>query len=102
MTCFCSQEHVPYIYHKNKDWTVAISIIILLWLFTKAVTGKGRLETHYYFLNILFNSFIEDGHDIITEEDIFKAFKYRGGMAITEVMLLNASTLNGLIVQNKL
>ena len=74
-TCFSSQEHVPYIYHKNKEWTVGLSIMISLWIFTESGTGKVRLDTHYSLLNIFLKSFIEDGHDITTEEDIFKAFK---------------------------
>ena len=36
LTWFSSQEHVPYIYHKNKEWTVALSIMILLWIFTES------------------------------------------------------------------
>ena len=75
--------------------------MISLWLFTESGSGKGRLDTHYPFLNILFKSSIEDGYDITTEEDIFETLKYRGGMAGAIAMLLDASTLNGPIVQKK-
>ena len=37
-TCFSSHEHVPCIYHKNKEWTVVLFIMILLWLFTESGT----------------------------------------------------------------
>ena len=72
--------------------------MLSLWIFTKSGTGKGRLDTHHAFLNILLKSFIENGHDIKTEEDIFESLKYRGGMDVTIAMLLDASTLNGPIV----
>ena len=50
-------------------------------------------------MNIFLRSFIEDGHEITTEDDIFEALKCRGGVAGTTAMLLYESTLNGTIVQ---
>ena len=75
--------------------------MISLWIFTESGTGKVRLDTHYSLLNIFLKSLIEDGHDMTTEEGIFEALKYRGGMYGTIAMLLDTSTLNGHIVQTK-
>ena len=100
-SCFSSQEHIPYIHHNNKDWAKNLAIAIALWIFSEPGTGKGRLDTHFSFVNIKFRSYIEDDHDITTEEDIFIALGYRGGMAGTTVVLLNASTLDGKILDKK-
>ena len=48
------------------------------WIFTKAQTGKGQLDTHYSFVNTKFRAYIEDGNDITIKEDIFKSFWEQG------------------------
>lgn len=91
-TCFASQELIPFIYHLN-----AIPDLpkIKRWIFTEAQTGRGRLDTHFSYLNVVMKSYVEDGNDIDLEEDIFKAMSYHGEVARTTVVLLDARKLKG-------
>ena len=63
--------------------------------FTEAQTGRGRLDTHFSYINIILRSYVEDGHNIDLEEDIVRALSYRGGLSGTTVVLVEASDLTG-------
>ena len=91
-TCFASQDMMPYIYHLNDELS---GIKFVKWIFTEAQTGRGRLDTHFSYINIMLRSYVEDGHNIDLEEDIVKALSYRGGLAGTTVVLVDASDLTG-------
>ena len=89
-SCFSSLDLIPFIYNLNKkaihDKTMPL---ISKWIFTEAQTGRGRLDTHFSFVN----SYVADGNDIATENDIFKAMQFNGGIAGCDVLLLNLSKL---------
>lgn len=93
-SCFSSLDLIPFIYNLNKkaihDNTIPL---ISKWIFTEAQTGRGRLDTHFSFVNLLTHSYVADGNDIATESDIFKAMQFNGGIAGCNVLLLNLSNL---------
>jgi hypothetical protein len=91
-TCFASQELIPFVYHLNGT---SDGPKVRRWIFTEAQTGRGRLDTHFSYLNVVMKSYVEDGNDIDVEEDIFKALSYNGGVAGTTAVLLDASNLEG-------
>ena len=95
-TCFASQDLIPFIYHINEDLA---GLNIAKWIYTEAQTGRGRLDTHFSYINIMLKSYVEDGHNIDLEEDIVKALSYRGGIAGTTVVLVDASDLTGTTLQ---
>ena len=83
---------IPFIHHLNAENS---SVKIKRWIFTEAQTGRGRLDTHYSYVNIVLKSYVEDGHDIDMEEDIFKALSFRDGLAGTTVVLVDGSQHKG-------
>ena len=91
-TCFSSQELIPYISQLNDELS---DITIVKWIYTEAQTGRGRLDTHFSYINIMLKSYIEDGFNIDLEEDIVKALSHRGGIAGTTVVLVDGSDLTG-------
>lgn len=99
-SCFASQNHIPFILHLNEE-NKRHGIRISRWIFTEAQTGKGVLDTHFSYLNVIFMSYVEDGNVITVEEDIFNAIKYRNGLAGTTALLLNAQQLHGPITSKK-
>ena len=92
-TCFASQELIPFIYHLNEKSRQEGRPIITDWIFTEAQTGRGRLDTHFSFVNIVLKSFVEDGNNIDLEEDIFNALSFKGGIAGATVILFDCSAL---------
>ena len=91
-TCFSSQDLIPYIYQLNQE---LVGIKFVKWIYTEAQTGRGRLDNHFSYINIMLKSYIEEGHNIDLEEDIVNALSYRGGIEGTNVGLVNASDLTG-------
>lgn len=100
-TCFASQEHIPFIYHMNKEFRTKNMPIISKWLFTEAQAGRGRLDTHFSYLNTVFKSFVEDGNDILTEEHVIDALAFDGGIAGTTGILLDCANLQGETISKK-
>ena len=70
-------------------------LAIIVWLFNEAQTSKGRLDTHFSFVNIKFRAFVEAGNDITTEADIYEALQHEGGIRGNTVMWLDGWKLNG-------
>ena len=65
--------------------------IIVIWLFTEAQTGRGRLDAHFSFINFILISYVEDGNNIDLEEHIINALKFCGGTVGTTGILLDCS-----------
>eukprot|EP00957_Ditylum_brightwellii_P186058 14165766-Ditylum_brightwellii.AAC.1 len=59
--------------------------IISKWIYTEAQTGRGRLDTHFSYLNLVLKAYIEDGNDMVLEEHILSAIAFRGGVTGTTV-----------------
>ena len=45
-------------------------------MFTEAQTGRGRLDTHFYIVNHVLKSFVEDGNDVIVEKTSLKHWDF--------------------------
>lgn len=100
-SCFASQELIPFIYHTNKESQIKKMPIISKWIFTEAQTGRGKLDTHFSYLNKVFKSFVEDGNNILIEEDILEALAFDDGVAGTTGILLDCSKLTGEAISKK-
>ncbi len=100
-SCFASQELIPFIYHLNAESQVNGCPKISTWIFTEAQTGRGRLDTHFSYLNLILKAFVEDGNDIMLEENILQAMAFRGGIAGTTAVLLDVGNLPGTSISKK-
>ena len=87
---FASQELIPFIYHMNK---VPAMPKTTRWIFTEPCTDRGRLDTHFSYINLILKSFVEDGNNVDMEKHIFEALAFRGGVAGTTAVLLDFSNL---------
>lgn len=95
-SCFASHDNIPYLYHLNKEMKEEMNMNISVdrWIYTEAQTGKGKLDTHFSFVNVLFDSYVEDGNDILTERDIFRALTFQGGIMGSSAILMDGSTIS--------
>ena len=100
-TCFASQELIPFIYHLNAKSRTTGAPIISKWIFTEAQTGRGRLDTHFSYINLVLKAFVEDGNDVVLEDHILEALSFRGGIAGTAVLLYNCSNLPSKTLEKK-
>ena len=55
------------------------------WIYTEVQNGKGKLNTHFSFLNIKFNSYL------VVEDDIARVIAYTGGVQRITVKWNDAS-----------
>lgn len=92
-TCFASQELIPFVFHLNDEMHGKIRVV--KWIYTEAQTGRGRLDTHFSYVNVILRSYVEDRFDTAIEDDIAKAIAHRNGIAGTAAVLINASALEG-------
>ena len=100
-TCFASQELIPFIYHLNAKSRTTGAPIISKWIYTEAQTGRGRLDTHFLYMNLVLKAFVEDGNDVILEDHIVEALSFRGGIAGTRALLYNCSNLPSTTLDKK-
>lgn len=68
---------------------------LVKWIVTEAQTGRGRLDTHFSYVNIVLPSYVENGFDKNLEDDIANTIAHRGGIACTFFVLVNASKFKG-------
>ena len=99
--CFASQELIPFIYHLNTQSTTIGAPNISKWIFTEAQTGRGRLDTHFSYINLVLKSYVEDGNDVVLEDHILEALSFRGRIAGTAVLLYNCSNLPSKTLEKK-
>ena len=92
-SCFTSQDLIPFIYHLNNESSRMGLPIITKWIFTEYHTGRGKLDTHFSFMNLVLKSFVEDGNDVVIEDHIVDAISFRGGMSGTAGIFLNCTNL---------
>ena len=94
-SCYASHDNIPYVYHLNKEFeTKNKDIRVDRWVYTEAQTGKGKLDTHFSFVNTLFESYVEDGNDILTENDIYNSLTFQNGIMGTTAILIDGSLLS--------
>lgn len=89
---FASFELVPFIFNLNVRLK---TIRITRWIFTEAQTGRGRLDTHFAFLNVKIKGYVEDGNDVLVPDHIIDALTSADGISGTTVLLVDASELAG-------
>ena len=92
---------IPFIYHLNAKSRTTGAPIISKWIFTEAQTGRGRLDTHFSYINLVLKAFVEDGNDVVLEDHILEALSFRGGIAGTAVLLYNCSNLPSKTLEKK-
>ena len=64
-SCFASHDAIPFIYNLNEDYKEAKqNIYISKWIYTEACTGKGRIDTHFAFVNLASVRYVLDGNDV--------------------------------------
>ena len=93
-SCLSSHDSIIYIHYLNKRLE---GIKILNWVKTEACTGKGRLDTHFSFVNIVLKSYILNNvmNTILNEEEIYKALSFQGGILGTTAVLFDGANLKG-------
>ena len=89
-SCLTSQELIPFVYYLNAESQAKNYPIIRRWIYTEAETGRGRLNTHFSYMNVWFKSFVEDGNNIVNEDDIVQALAFHGDIAGSTAILFNA------------
>lgn len=94
-SCFASHDCIPFIYDFNQRLKDAgKNIRVDCWIFTEACTGKDDLDAHFSFINTLFGSYIlDEDHKIMTEDDMFEALQYEGGLAGSYAIKLDSASL---------
>jgi hypothetical protein len=73
--CLASHYIIAYIHHLNKRGLEGLGLTLVQWIYTEA-----GLDTHFSFVNTVFQSHVESGNDIRTEQQIYDALYRRGGL----------------------
>jgi hypothetical protein len=89
-SCLASHDNIAYIHHLNKTLE-GLGMTVVQWIYNEAQTGKGRLDTHFSFVNIIFRSYIESENNILTEQDIYDALCHNGGLMGSIALLVDGS-----------
>ena len=57
-SCLASHNKIPYVHFANKSTgKYGINgVLVKIWLHTEAQTGRGRLDTHLSYVNIIFSA----------------------------------------------
>jgi len=84
-------DNIPYVQQLNQQKEIKVRN----WVYNEACTGKGRLDNHFSFVNVTLKSYCIDGHDIVTESDIFEVLQYEGGLAGSRAMLFDGTHMRG-------
>jgi hypothetical protein len=86
-----SYDIIAYIHHSIKELE-GLGLTVVQWLYTEAQRGKGRLETHFSFVDIMFKAFVESGN-IRTEQQINDALCHNGGLVGSIAVLVYGARL---------
>ena len=92
---FASQDLVPFIFSINTSLDDENNVVLIIWVFTEAQTGKTRLDTHYSFLNKKNQAYVEDDNEILIEDYIVKAISFNGGISSITALIVDAVNLFG-------
>ncbi len=94
-----SHDNIAYIHYLNKELAL-LGFTVVVWIYIEAQTGKGRLDTHFSFVNILFRSYLESGKDIKTVQDMYAALCHNGGLMGSMAVLVDGDKLGVEVVEN--
>ena len=96
-SCMSSHNNIPFIYHLNKeikekhgDYQVA------RWTNMEAYTGKDFIDTHFSFINRRLEAYVNNGNNVTTQQEIFKALSWKNGLAGTTTYVLDFTGLQSL------
>ena len=67
----------------------------------RSIDSKTWLDTHYSFLNLKIQAYVEDENNILIEGDIVEAISFNGGISVTTAVLVDATNIFGKISLNK-
>ena len=81
------------IYNLNTELRENNKATVSYWIYTEVQTSKCKLNTHFSFLNIKFNSYVEDSNDIVVEDDIAGVITFAGGVQRTTVQWIDPSII---------
>ena len=77
------------------------NVVLSIWIFIEAQTGRTQLDTHYSFINKRFQAYVEDDNDILIEYDIVRAKSFNGVISGTTSVLVDAAIIFGKIFLKK-
>ena len=69
------------------------TVVLSRWIFTEAQTGKSQLDTHYFFLNEIFQASVEDDNYIRIEDDIVKSASFNGDISGNTAVIVDAENI---------
>jgi hypothetical protein len=98
-SCLASHNKIPYIHFLNQE-LAAIGVRISKWINTEAQTGKGRLDTHFAYVNLHLTSYVENGNNVVVELDIYLGLCFKGGIMGTITILVDCGALSGVRTDN--
>ena len=67
----------------------------------RSIDSKTWLDTHYSFLNLKIQAYVEDENNILIEGNIVEAISFNGGLSVTTAVLVDATNIFGKISLNK-
>ncbi|CAB4058824.1 unnamed protein product [Lepeophtheirus salmonis] len=100
-SCFSEPELIPFIFNLNDSRREDGEPLIKKWIFTDVRPGVSELSAHFYLLSSIFKAYWNQENSLNCEEDLLKAFSLCEALKGTTVLLLDASHLNGPIVNQK-
>jgi hypothetical protein len=86
-SCLASHD-IAYTFTIWSKELEGLGLAVVQWIYTATQTGKGRLYTHFSFVNAVFQSYVESGNDNRTEQQIYDAVCHNGGLMVLQLFLL--------------
>ena len=77
------------------------NFVLSRWIFKRSQSGKKQVDTHYSFLNLKNQAYVEDQNKILIEYDIVKSISFNGGISGRNVVLVDVENIFGNISFNK-
>ena len=87
-----------FLLHSN---SVATGPKIKIWVCSEEKTGRGRLNTHLLYVNIVMKLYVYTENYIDVGENMFKALWFQGSIIGTMAVILDAGLLQGTIISNQ-
>ena len=89
---YSAADNIRFIYQLNKLRNNRANFV--QWVNTEALKGKTQLDCHFNYVGKQFQKFVQARNDMITENDIFEALKFYGGIIGSTYILLDLSFLS--------
>ena len=80
-SCFTSYDIIPFIECFNKKLQAEKFMLAVIKLtYTEAYTGKGRVDTHFAFVNLDLQQLLLERNNILTEAELYKGISAFDGI----------------------